>query len=72
MATRAVREIIADTMRQREHRTGFHATERDVFWMAESAQNIARLKPAGANPVDAVLEAIQAWESGQSVGEGGQ
>lgn len=69
MATRAVREIIADTMRQREHRTGFHATERDVFWMAESARNLARFKPAGSNPVDSVLEAIQAWESDRCVGE---
>lgn len=72
MGARAVRDIIADTMRQREHRTGFHATERDVFWMAESAQNIARFKPSGANPVDAVLEAIQAWESGQRIVEGRQ
>lgn len=72
MGARAVRDIIADTMRQREHRTGLHATEGDVFWMAESARNIARFKPSGANPVDAVLEAIQAWESSRSVGEGRQ
>ena len=56
-----MREIIRNTLKGREPKTGFRATDNDVKWITRSAMNGAKFK-AAESTIDGIRRAIEEWE----------